>query len=60
MCIYLVDNWPIKFAAMSRDGNHIAVTGRRGFILYNNVTGRWKMFGDRNQEQEIVSILSLL
>ena len=52
---YLLDNWPMKFAAMSRDGTQIAVTGRRGLILYNNTTGRWKMFGDRNQEQEIVS-----
>eukprot|EP00026_Physarum_polycephalum_P000645 Phypoly_transcript_00646.p1 GENE.Phypoly_transcript_00646~~Phypoly_transcript_00646.p1 ORF type:complete len:1381 (+),score=130.82 Phypoly_transcript_00646:71-4213(+) len=51
---YLLDNWPMKFAAMSRDGTQIAVTGRRGFILYNNTTGRWKMFGDRNQEQEII------
>jgi hypothetical protein len=48
----------MKFAAMSRDGTQIAVTGRRGLILYNNTTGRWKMFGDRNQEQEIVSFFT--
>eukprot|EP01119_Soliformovum_irregulare_P026130 TRINITY_DN9874_c0_g1_i1.p1 TRINITY_DN9874_c0_g1~~TRINITY_DN9874_c0_g1_i1.p1 ORF type:complete len:1165 (+),score=271.00 TRINITY_DN9874_c0_g1_i1:26-3520(+) len=51
---YLTDNWPIKFVAVSRDGNMIAAAGKRGFCIYNLKTYRWKLFGDRNQEQQIV------
>ncbi|KYR00185.1 hypothetical protein DLAC_03341 [Tieghemostelium lacteum] len=52
---YLNDNWPIRHIALSRDRNQYAVAGRRGVILYNSLSKRWKMFGDRNQEQEIES-----
>ncbi|KAF2078213.1 hypothetical protein CYY_000503 [Polysphondylium violaceum] len=53
--IYLNDNWPIRHIALSRDRNQYAVAGKRGIILYNSLNKRWKMFGDRNQEQEIES-----
>jgi len=53
--IYLNDNWPIRHIALSRDRNQYAVAGKRGIILYNSLSKRWKMFGDRNQEQEIES-----
>eukprot|EP01132_Coremiostelium_polycephalum_P002348 gene2348-2896_t len=52
---YLNDNWPIKHIALSRDKSQYAVAGKRGIILYNSLSKRWKMFGDRNQEQEIES-----
>lgn len=51
--VYLQDNWPVKRISVSRDGLLIAVAGRRGATLYNSNTKRWKLFGDRNQEQQI-------
>ncbi|GAM24943.1 hypothetical protein SAMD00019534_081180, partial [Acytostelium subglobosum LB1] len=54
--IYLNDNWPIKHIALSRDRSQLAVAGRKGVILYNSLSKRWKMFGDRTQEQEIESL----
>ncbi len=39
--------------AISYDGNNIAVSGRRGFAIYNTITKRWKLFGDVKEEQEI-------
>ncbi|EGC38182.1 hypothetical protein DICPUDRAFT_149161 [Dictyostelium purpureum] len=53
---YLNDNWPIRHIALSRDRNQFAVAGKRGIILYNSLSKRWKMFGDRNQEQNIESL----
>eukprot|EP01133_Synstelium_polycarpum_P013061 gene13061-15361_t len=40
---------------LSANPNLFAVAGKRGIILYNSLSKRWKMFGDRNQEQEIES-----
>ncbi|EGG17591.1 hypothetical protein DFA_08587 [Cavenderia fasciculata] len=53
---YLNDNWPIKHLAISRDRSQYAVAGRRGIILYNSLSKRWKMFGDRQQDQAIEAI----
>eukprot|EP01103_Thecamoeba_quadrilineata_P010172 TRINITY_DN2119_c0_g1_i1.p1 TRINITY_DN2119_c0_g1~~TRINITY_DN2119_c0_g1_i1.p1 ORF type:complete len:690 (+),score=78.40 TRINITY_DN2119_c0_g1_i1:37-2106(+) len=50
---YLADNWPMKLVSPSKDGTHWAVSGRRGFTIYNSISNRWKLFGDRYQEQAI-------
>ncbi|CAG8522977.1 22493_t:CDS:10 [Cetraspora pellucida] len=50
--MYISENWPIKYASISGDGRYIAVAGRRGLAHYNVNSGRWKLFGNQQQEQE--------
>ncbi|CAI2176090.1 16264_t:CDS:10 [Funneliformis geosporum] len=50
--MYISDNWPIKYASISSDGRYIAIAGRRGLAHYNVSSGRWKLFGNQQQEQE--------
>ncbi|CAG8511585.1 12925_t:CDS:10 [Acaulospora morrowiae] len=50
--MYISDNWPIKYASISGDGRYIAIAGRRGLAHYNVSSGRWKLFGNQQQEQE--------
>ncbi|CAG8583458.1 7988_t:CDS:10, partial [Racocetra persica] len=50
--MYISENWPIKYASISSDGRYIAVAGRRGLAHYNVTSGRWKLFGNQQQEQE--------
>ncbi|CEG50454.1 WD40 repeat protein [Plasmopara halstedii] len=45
---------PLRFAAMSASGKHVAVAGQRGFCLLNVVTGKWRMFGNVNDEHDMV------
>ena len=33
------------------DGRLVAVAGRRGLVHYSASSGRWKLFGDSDQEQ---------
>ena len=33
------------------DGRLVAVAGRRGLVHYSASSGRWKLFGDGDQEQ---------
>eukprot|EP01114_Cavostelium_apophysatum_P008853 TRINITY_DN2172_c0_g1_i3.p1 TRINITY_DN2172_c0_g1~~TRINITY_DN2172_c0_g1_i3.p1 ORF type:complete len:1105 (-),score=223.56 TRINITY_DN2172_c0_g1_i3:255-3569(-) len=51
---YLSDNWPIRYVNVSSDGSLIAVAGKRGVTLYSTITKRWKLFGDRTQEQQVI------
>ncbi|RHZ64136.1 hypothetical protein Glove_326g54 [Diversispora epigaea] len=50
--MYISDNWPIKYSSISGDGRYIAIAGRRGLAHYNVYSGRWKLFGNQQQEQE--------
>ncbi|PKC14198.1 RIC1-domain-containing protein [Rhizophagus irregularis] len=50
--MYISDNWPIKYASISSDGRYIAIAGRRGLAHHNVSSGRWKLFGNQQQEQE--------
>ncbi|CAG8457736.1 2822_t:CDS:10 [Acaulospora colombiana] len=50
--MYISDNWPIKYSSISGDGRYIAIAGRRGLAHYNVSSGRWKLFGNQQQEQE--------
>ncbi|CAG8465384.1 5719_t:CDS:10 [Paraglomus occultum] len=50
--MYISDNWPIKYASISSDGRYIAIAGRRGLAHYNVFSGRWKLFGNQQQEKE--------
>nr|POE58692.1 guanine nucleotide exchange factor subunit ric1 [Quercus suber] len=49
---YLANQWPIKITALSKDGNYIAVAGRRGLAHYSTTSGRWKTFDDPQAEAE--------
>ncbi|EME49836.1 hypothetical protein DOTSEDRAFT_68585 [Dothistroma septosporum NZE10] len=49
---YLVNQWPIKLAVSSPDGNYVAVAGRRGLAHYSVASGRWRTFEDPQAEQE--------
>ncbi|KAI9982225.1 hypothetical protein PInf_008120 [Phytophthora infestans] len=50
---------PLRLVALSASGNHVAVAGQRGFCLLNIVTGKWRMFGNVNDEQDMF-VYSLL
>ncbi|KAH8599051.1 RIC1-domain-containing protein [Bisporella sp. PMI_857] len=49
---YLVDQWPMRCAAISADGRYVAVAGRRGLAHYSVNSGRWKTFVNENMENE--------
>lgn len=40
--------------AVTHDRDFIAVAGKRGIAVYSASEKKWKLFGDRHQEQEIV------
>ncbi|CAO3677866.1 unnamed protein product [Umbelopsis vinacea] len=42
----------IPYASIDSEGKWIAVAGKRGLAHYSTVSGRWKMFGNQQQEQE--------
>jgi WD40 repeat protein len=51
---YIAENWPLERVAIGRDlsaGENIAVAGRRGFAVFNCASGRWKLFGNKKEEQ---------
>lgn len=45
---------PLRLVAVSPSGQQIAVAGQRGFCLLNLVTGKWRMFGNVNDEQDLL------
>lgn len=50
--IYLMDQWPIRYSAISSEGRYVAVAGRRGLAHYSVNSGRWKTFTDKTAENE--------
>ncbi|XP_006004695.1 guanine nucleotide exchange factor subunit RIC1 [Latimeria chalumnae] len=51
---YLESNWPIRFSAIDRLGQCVAIAGRFGFAHYSLITRKWKLFGNVTQEQNMV------
>ena len=51
--VYVSANQPLNVAAMSDDGQHVAVAGRRGLALVAVRSGKWRVFGDVLQEMEV-------
>ena len=51
--MYVSANQPLNVAAMSDDGQHVAVAGRRGLALVAVRSGKWRVFGDVLQEMEV-------
>ncbi|KAI7868750.1 RIC1-domain-containing protein [Spinellus fusiger] len=52
--MYITDHWPIRYSSVSGDGKFIAIAGRKGLAHYNTTSGRWKMFGNQQQEESFV------
>ncbi|XP_021108680.1 RAB6A-GEF complex partner protein 1 [Heterocephalus glaber] len=51
---YLESNWPIRFSAIDKLGQNIAVVGKFGFAHYSLLTKKWKLFGNITQEQNMI------
>nr|XP_021489937.1 RAB6A-GEF complex partner protein 1 isoform X4 [Meriones unguiculatus] len=51
---YLESNWPIRFSAIDKLGQNIAVAGKFGFAHYSLLTKKWKLFGNITQEQNMI------
>ncbi|XP_054980050.1 guanine nucleotide exchange factor subunit RIC1 isoform X3 [Sorex araneus] len=51
---YLESNWPIRFSAIDKIGQNIAVVGKFGFAHYSLLTKKWKLFGNITQEQNMI------
>ncbi|EFC50694.1 WD40 domain-containing protein [Naegleria gruberi] len=47
---YLGFNYPIENVATSPDGNSLALSGRKGCIIYSGNVKKWRMFGNLEQE----------
>ncbi|DAZ98142.1 TPA: hypothetical protein N0F65_003128 [Lagenidium giganteum] len=44
---------PLRLIALSASGNQAAIAGQRGFCLLNQQTGKWRMFGNVNEEHDM-------
>uniref|UniRef100_A0AAV1V966 PDZ domain-containing protein n=1 Tax=Peronospora matthiolae TaxID=2874970 RepID=A0AAV1V966_9STRA len=44
---------PLRLVASSDSGSHVAVAGQKGFCLLNTANGKWRMFGNVNDEQDM-------
>ncbi|XP_018113730.1 guanine nucleotide exchange factor subunit RIC1 isoform X4 [Xenopus laevis] len=51
---YLQSNWPIRYTAIDKVGQNVAVVGKFGFAHYSLLTKKWKLFGNITQEQNMV------
>ena len=51
---FLVDQSPIRCAAISADGRYVAVAGRRGLAHYSVQSGRWKQYESKEEEKSFV------
>ncbi|XP_075787726.1 guanine nucleotide exchange factor subunit RIC1 isoform X2 [Pelodiscus sinensis] len=51
---YLESNWPIRFSAIDKLGQNVAVVGKFGFAHYSLLTKKWKLFGNITQEQNMI------
>jgi hypothetical protein len=50
---YLDANAPLRYAALSQDGQSVAVVGRHGFAVHTRRPPRWRVFGSSVQEQQL-------
>ncbi|GLD94650.1 hypothetical protein PINS_up003274 [Pythium insidiosum] len=45
---------PLRLVALSPTAQHVAVAGQRGLCVFNQRTGKWRLFGNVNDEQDLV------
>ncbi|WFD32784.1 WD40 repeat protein [Malassezia sp. CBS 17886] len=48
---YLAEQWPLRCASQSADGQFIAAAGRRGLVHFSCTSGRWKKYTSAAQER---------
>ncbi|CAH1775600.1 unnamed protein product [Owenia fusiformis] len=51
---YLASNWPIRYTAIDRTGQCLAVAGKMGVAHYALFSKKWKLFGNETQERDVV------
>lgn len=51
---YLSFNWPIRLVEMDDHGQWLVAAGSRGFLHYNLITRKWRMFGNESQERDML------
>ncbi|KAM4708867.1 guanine nucleotide exchange factor subunit RIC1 isoform 2-T2 [Discoglossus pictus] len=51
---YLESNWPIRYSAIDKNGQNVAVVGKFGFAHYSLLSKKWKLFGNITQEQNMM------
>ncbi|XP_063398862.1 guanine nucleotide exchange factor subunit RIC1-like isoform X1 [Mytilus trossulus] len=51
---YLASNWPIRYAAVDKTGQCVAVAGKTGLAHYTCSNRKWKLFGNETQERDLV------
>ncbi|KAK3091743.1 hypothetical protein FSP39_022283 [Pinctada imbricata] len=51
---YLSTNWPIRYSAVDKSGQYLAVAGKTGLAHYTFYTRKWKLFGNETQEKDLV------
>jgi hypothetical protein len=49
---YIASQHPVRYATASEDGRLVAVAGRRGLCHWSRGSGRWKLFGRPEWEEE--------
>ncbi|EPX73063.1 guanyl-nucleotide exchange factor [Schizosaccharomyces octosporus yFS286] len=50
---YISAEWPIRYTAISKDGEYIAIAGSHGFAVYNFQNRIWNVFDNGSLEQAI-------
>ncbi|KAJ2787241.1 WD40 repeat protein, partial [Coemansia interrupta] len=50
---YVAGAWPLRFVAVSGDGRHVAVAGRRGVAVGGVRSGKWRLLRTREQEDGV-------
>ena len=53
---YVAACWPVRTVSVAAGALDIAVAGRRGFVLHDRRSGRWRVFGDVRQERQFVAL----
>ena len=50
---YISTNWPIESSCILDNTKLLAIAGRHGFSHFNAVSGRWKLFKNKDDKQAI-------
>lgn len=52
---YLSANWPLRLVSIDHEnGRWLVAAGTRGFAHCNIATGKWRLFGNESQEQDVL------
>ncbi|KAL7631863.1 UNVERIFIED_CONTAM: hypothetical protein RMT77_017834 [Armadillidium vulgare] len=57
---YTAANWPIRYTCIDDEGEYIGVAGRNGVAHYSLKKRKWRLFGNENQEEDLVVTGGLL